>query len=203
MWVCVCTCVSVSCTQCLPLGPVLVSSGCRSTREMVAPPTICFLATQWCSKPMAECTHLGRWDRGQGLVRPYTAVFLLNVYGYCADWPACFLSQWLCPHRAVIGPRHDTPLLTKQHTAGEHNTDLHTHTHRVRFIYKDWVTLTKRSQEVKMRLRRGRSWFPVPVGSNSDWTLMSCGRPMDPSCSMNSEEDSSSVTTGSTLNCGQ
>lgn len=34
----------------------------------------------------------------------------------------------------------------------------------------------------------------LPVGSNSDWTLMSCGRPMGPSCRMNSEEDSSSET---------
>lgn len=38
--------------------------------------------------------------------------------------PVCFLSRWLCPRRAVIGPHLDTPPLTKWHTAGEHSTDL-------------------------------------------------------------------------------
>lgn len=50
-----------------------------------------------------------------------------------------------------------------------------------------------------MGLRRGGSELPVPVGSNSDWTLMSCGRPMGPSCSTNSKEDSSSETRGETV----
>lgn len=42
--------------------------------------------------------------------------------------PVCFLCRWLCPRRAVIVPRLDTPPLTMWHTAGEHSTDLHTHT---------------------------------------------------------------------------
>ena len=42
----VCTCVCVSCTQCVSLGPVLVSAGGSSTGEVVAPPTTHLLATQ-------------------------------------------------------------------------------------------------------------------------------------------------------------
>lgn len=38
--------------------------------------------------------------------------------------PACFLSQWLCRRRAMIGPLLDTPLLTRTHSAGEHSTGL-------------------------------------------------------------------------------
>lgn len=38
--------------------------------------------------------------------------------------PVYFLSRWLCRRRAVIGPLHDTHLLTRQHTGGEHSTDL-------------------------------------------------------------------------------
>lgn len=64
MWVCVHTCVCVSCAQCVSLVPVLVSTGSSCTREVVAPPTACLLTMQWCTKPPAECTHLEGWERG-------------------------------------------------------------------------------------------------------------------------------------------